>query len=80
LPITAPTLPSRERCRLRLVAVPYPPLALARLARNEVHARSADHGLARAFHLQIEEKLDLAPSFIQDWRARQDSNLLPLGS
>ncbi len=51
-----------------------------RLDGDELHVKGSYRALARAVSLSKEGKLDTVPSFVPEWRARQDSNLLPLGS
>jgi len=51
-----------------------------RLDEDELHVKGSYRALARAVSLSKEGKLDTVPSFVPEWRARQDSNLLPLGS
>ena len=51
-----------------------------RLDGNELHIRGSYRALARAVSLSKEGKLSEVPSFVPEWRARTDSNRLPLGS
>ena len=51
-----------------------------RLDGNELHIRGSYRALARAVSLSREGKLGNVPSFVPEWRARRDSNSLPLGS
>ena len=51
-----------------------------RLDGNELHIKGSDRALARAVSLSKEGKLGEVPSFVPEWRARRDSNSLPLGS
>jgi hypothetical protein len=51
-----------------------------RLDGNELHVKGNYRALARAVSLSKEGKLGEVPSFVPEWRARKDSNSLPLGS
>jgi len=51
-----------------------------RLDGDELHIQGSYRALARAVSLSKEGKLDTVPSFVPEWRARQDSNPRPLGS
>ncbi|MBI4192946.1 MAG: recombinase zinc beta ribbon domain-containing protein [Betaproteobacteria bacterium] len=51
-----------------------------RLDGNKLHIQGSYRALARAVSLSKEGKLDTVPSFVPEWRARQDSNPRPPGS
>jgi len=51
-----------------------------RLDGNELHIQGSYRALARAVSLAKEGKLDTVPSYIPEWRARQESNPRPPGS
>ncbi len=51
-----------------------------RLDGNELHVKGSYRALARAVSLLKGGKLGAVPSFVPEWRARGDSNPLPLGS
>ena len=47
---------------------------------NELVVRGSHRRLADAIGFMEKRKLGEVPSFVNDWRARRDSNPLPLGS
>ena len=49
-----------------------------RLDGNELHIKGSDRALTRAVSLSKDGKLGNVPSFVPEWRARRDSNSLPL--
>ena len=51
-----------------------------KLIGNELHVKGSYGALARAVSLAKEGKLGMVPSFVPEWRARQDSNPRPPGS